>query len=196
MVTQKRIEWLHVVAKKEIRIMDSNILNGQMNGALFYASSSLLALGGCFALLTNQEKIFNVLMVAFHHETTTMSAPIELKIMALMGLFAYAFFKFSWSFRLFAYSSVLIGSIPELPKKETPGDHNVLLKKIDKTSSQAAHVNIQAAKHFDRGQRAIFASLPLLSWFVGDDAMIVVSIMTALAMLRRQFFSQSVYILK
>lgn len=210
LVAQKRLEWFKVVAQKDIRILDGAIINGQMNGALFYASSSLLALGACFALLTNQDKIVELLFVAFHPESA--SSLIEIKIIALMCLFAYSFFKFGWSFRLFAYSAVLLGSIAHFPadnivkqshigsvddnKDKCEDDYVRLHKKIERNSTQAAHVNIQAARHFDRGQRAIFSSLPLLSWFVGDKVMIVVSIVTVLSMLRRQFLSRSVYILK
>jgi uncharacterized membrane protein len=36
----------------------------------------------------------------------------ELKVFGLIAIFAYAFFKFGWSYRLFNYSSILFGAIP------------------------------------------------------------------------------------
>jgi uncharacterized membrane protein len=191
LVAQKRIEWLEATAQRSNRIVDSTMLMGQMNGSLFYASSALLALGACFALLTNREHITDLLFATLHQIDTT-ETYIEVKIISLMLIFAYCFFKFGWAFRLFTYSSVLIGSIPN-PQKDASEEYN---QKIQKSCMQAAHINIQAARHFDRGQRAIFASLPLLSWFAGNKIMMVTSVIIVLAMLRRQFLSQSVYILK
>ena len=35
----------------------------------------------------------------------------EIKVLGLMALLAYAFFKFGWSYRLFNYCSILLGAL-------------------------------------------------------------------------------------
>ena len=47
----QREAWMRTMAEREIRIVDTAIMSGLQQGTAFFASSSLIALGGCFALL-------------------------------------------------------------------------------------------------------------------------------------------------
>ena len=38
----------------------------------------------------------------------------ELKSIGLAVIFVYAFFKFAWSYRLFNYMAIVVGSVPVL----------------------------------------------------------------------------------
>src|SRR5690349_15490995 len=44
----------------------------------------------------------------------------EAKTIGLVIIFAYAFFKFAWSYRLYNYVAILLGAMPFSADKETP----------------------------------------------------------------------------
>ena len=43
--------------------------------------------------------------------TATNSTAFEYKVMGLLGIYAYAFFKFGWAYRMFNFGSILLGAL-------------------------------------------------------------------------------------
>jgi uncharacterized membrane protein len=95
----------------------------------------------------------------------------------------YAFFKFAWSYRLFNYAAVLIGSVPRpgSPRGRDP----------QAAAERAANMNVVAAHHFNRGQRALFFALAYLGWFVSGYVLMVSTAAVLFVMWRRQFASEA-----
>ena len=81
----------------------------------------------------------------------------EAKAVGLLVIYAYAFFKFGWSYRLFNYTSILIGAVPFAAER----DSEAARRAIDR----AVHMNVLAGHHFSLGQRAFFFSVGFLGWF-------------------------------
>ena len=99
-----------------------------------------------------------------------------------MGIFAYAFLKFGWAYRLFNYTSILVGSVPML-SEEAP--HEVFRAQVDRT----ARMSIQAGKEFARGQRAFFIAIAYLGWFLSDVVFLISMVAMYTMLIFRQFFS-------
>ncbi|TIP58704.1 MAG: DUF599 family protein, partial [Mesorhizobium sp.] len=57
----QRQAWIRNMAEREVRIVDTAIMAGLQQGTAFFASSSLIAIGGCFALLGASEQVVSVL---------------------------------------------------------------------------------------------------------------------------------------
>lgn len=89
----QREAWMRTMAKRELRMIDTSILNGLQQGTAFFASSSLLALGGCFALLGASERVMDV-AADLPFANTPSRQVFELKVIGLIALLSYAFFKF------------------------------------------------------------------------------------------------------
>src|SRR5690606_34400988 len=107
----------------------------------------------------------------------------EIKVLGLIVILAYSFFKFGWSYRLFNYCSILIGAVPMLKEgTEHPGQ-------IEAATLRAARMNVLAGKHFNAGLRGIFFSLGYLGWFIGPPVFALTTLLLFLVLLRRQFFS-------
>ena len=138
---------LHV---KGDSMKDVGILNGLQQGTGFFASTSLLAIGGCFALLNSTERI---LQIATHLGLPASNAPVlwEIKVLGLTLIFAYAFFKFGWAYRLFNYTTILVGATPDVTRDEPE------LPRL--FAAEAGDLMVQAGIHFNRGQRAFFFSI-------------------------------------
>ena len=152
LMMENRRRWIMNSLRRDLKMIDTQIMAGLQAGTAFFASTTIFALGGCFALLgaTDQvQAIFQDLPYVFHGGRTA----FELKVGGLTCLFGYSFFKFGWAYRLFNYCSILIGSIPMM------SDLNQDVADAQRRAEQAVKLNIYAAKHFNAGLRAIFLSV-------------------------------------
>ena len=181
-MNQHRKRWMQVAARRDLRMIDTAIMAGLQNGTAFFASTTIFAIGGCFALLGATDR---VLAVADDLPIPLVADPaaFELKVFGLIGIFAYAFFKFGWSYRLFNYCSILIGAVP------TMRDEAEQSVETERAVRRAAEMNILAGKHFNAGLRAIFFSIGYLGWFVGPPAFALSTLVLFAVLIRRQFFS-------
>jgi uncharacterized membrane protein len=183
-MNQQRRIWIETMARRELRMIDTSIMAGLQTGTGFFASTSLFALGGCFALIGQSQQVLSVLSeIPFIH--TPERGVFEFKIIGLSCLFAYSFFKFAWSYRLFNYCSILFGAVP--PSIEA--DHNRRI--FDAAIHRAVRINILAGKHFNAGLRGIFFSIGYLGWFISPLIFALSSLLVVVVLLRRQFFSEA-----
>ncbi|CDX36304.1 conserved membrane hypothetical protein [Mesorhizobium sp. ORS 3359] len=178
----QREAWMRNMAEREIRIVDTAIMGGLQQGTAFFASSSLIALGGCFALLGASDRVLQVLTDLPFGAAASREA-FQTKVFGLVLILAFAFFKFGWAYRLFNYCSILIGAVP------TPHGSASRNPVSETAVWRATRMNVLAGKHFNAGLRAVFFSIGYLGWFV-DPVVFVMSTLVLLAVLvRRQFFS-------
>ena len=177
-MNQHRIRWMQVAARRDLRMIDTAILAGLQNGTAFFASTTIFAIGGCFALLGATDR---VLAIADDLPIPLIADPVafELKVFGLIAIFAYAFFKFGWSYRLFNYTTILFGAIPM--KDDLPDDRI----ELDAAANRAASLNTLA------GRRAIFLAIGYLGWFVGPFVLVGSTTLVIMVLLRRQFFSNA-----
>ena len=89
-------------------MVDMQIMASLQNGTAFFASTSLLAVGGALALLRSTNDALAVL-AKLPIDLSPSPALWELKCIGLILIFIYAFFKFAWSYRLFNYVAILLG---------------------------------------------------------------------------------------
>ena len=175
---EERRRWMRIMAEREVRILDGNIISGLQQSTSFFASTSLLAIGGGFGLLTAAEDIQSALQNSVLHITLSQEL-FYVKIVVLMSMYAYAFFKFGWSYRLFNYCAVMIAATPELGQP-----------KSKENAEAAAEMNIEASRQFNYGLRSFFMAIPVLAWFVSPLAFAVVATVVMGALTRRQFWSE------
>ncbi|MBL4784457.1 MAG: DUF599 family protein [Cohaesibacteraceae bacterium] len=178
----QRSEWMKQLIGRDLRMVDTTIMAGLQNGTAFFASTSLLAIGGTFGLLGATDKVIGIIRELPVNIVAT-PALWETKVICLMIIYIYAFFKFGWAYRLFNYSSILIGAIPPPKEKDTPESAQAL--------HRAVTFNILGGQHFNRGLRAIFFSLGFLGWFVAPVFFLFTTTAVVIVLVRRQFFSRS-----
>jgi uncharacterized membrane protein len=174
--------WMRRMLHREARMVDMQIMASLQNGTAFFASTSLIALGGTLSLLRSTDDILNV-MGALPLSVATSRAQWEAKTIGLVIIFAYAFFKFAWSYRLYNYVAILLGAMPFSADKETPE----ALAHVRRT----ARLFGSAGQHFNRGQRGFFLAIGYLGWFAGPYVLIITTIAIVAVMWRRQFASES-----
>ncbi len=174
-----RREWMRQMAQRQNRIVDASIITGLQQATSFFASTALLAVGAGFGLLTAADTIIR----AFEESVANVRidhATFYMKTAVLMSLYAYAFFKFGWAYRLFNYSAVMMAAAPD------PGDPNA-----ETAAAEAAEMNITAAGQFTHGLRAFFLAIAVLAWFAHPAAFAIATIIITSALVNRQFNSRA-----
>ena len=180
----QRETWMRTMARRDLRMIDTSIMLGLQQGTAFFGSSALIAIGGCFALIGSSDRVLNVLGDLPY--SGAVSRPVfEIKVIGLLLIFAYSFFKFGWSYRLFNYCSILIGAVPV--QKDEPGH----AEETEIAVQRAARMNILAGTHFNAGLRGIFFSIGYLGWFVGPVIFTLTTLFIFAVLVRRQFFSEA-----
>lgn len=174
--------WMLQMLKRETRMVDAQIVAALQNGTAFFASTSLIAIGGTLTLLRSSEEIVQVVgALPFGAQMTHVQW--ELKTIGLALIFVYAFFKFGWAYRLYNYVAILVGATPPASEK-----HSVEAKAHAERVGRLCEV---AGLHFNRGQRAFFFALGYLGWFISPWLLMVSSVVVAGVLWRRQFASDS-----
>ncbi len=177
-----RLTWMRRIAARDNRVFDGQLMTGLQNGTAFFASSAFLAIGGTLSALSFADAVLDV-FGALPFSAPTTREMFEIKVLGLAIIFAYSFFKFVWSYRLFNYVAILMGAMP-------PHDH-VDQQEVEQSVQRTARMNISAARHFNRGLRAYFFALAYLGWFGGPAALMFTTILVAIVLWRRQFMSDS-----
>ncbi|MGB6117551.1 MAG: DUF599 family protein [Mesorhizobium sp.] len=178
---RQRENWMRNMARRDLRMIDTGIMAGLQQGTAFFASTCIFAIGGCLALLGAADQVMSVL-TDLPIANVTSRGQFEIKVIGLLILVSYSFFKFAWSYRLFNYCSILIGAVP-IAQDNDPA--------TDKAIERAARMNVLGGRHFNAGLRGIFFALGYLGWFVGPAVFVLTTLLVFFVLLRRQFFSNA-----
>lgn len=178
MKSQRR-EWMRQMASREVRLVDANIITGLQQATSFFASTALLAVGAGFGLLTAADTIIGAFEQSMAHVRID-RASFYVKTAVLMGLYAYAFFKFGWAYRLFNYSAVMLAATPEAGR---PG--------AEEAAQSVADMNIAAAAEYTHGLRAFFLAIAILAWFTTWWAFAGATVVIFASLANRQFNSRA-----
>jgi uncharacterized membrane protein len=174
--------WIRRMLDRETRMVDMQIMASLQNGTAFFASTSLLAIGGGLALLRATSDALAVLS-KLRVDLSPSPALWELKCIGLILVFVYAFFKFAWSYRLFNYVAILLGATPPASQRDTPEAQAHVMR--------TTRLFEAAGRHFNRGQRAFFFALGYLGWFISPWVLFVTTALVVIVTWRRQFASNA-----
>jgi uncharacterized membrane protein len=174
--------WIRRMLDRHTRMVDMQIMASLQNGTAFFASTSLLAIGGALALLRSTNDALAVLK-ALPIDLSPSPALWEIKCVGLVLIFVYAFFKFAWAYRLFNYVAILLGAMPPAEQRDMPEAEAHVMR--------TTRLFEAAGRHFNRGQRAFFFALGYLGWFVSPWVLFVTTALVVIVTWRRQFASSA-----
>jgi uncharacterized membrane protein len=173
-----RRDWMRAFVTRSPRIFDATLIDSLRQGTAFFASASMIAIGGGVAMIGNTPTISR-LAADLPFDASTID--LGLKMLLPLGFLSISLLKFIWAHRLFGYCSILMAAVPNEPE-----DPTALPRAL-----QAAEINITAAKSFNRGLRSIYFSLAALAWILGPIALIGATLAASVVLLRREFWSHS-----
>src|SRR4051794_30409089 len=102
LMNEYRDRWMEQLLGRDMRMVDAQVTAALQNGTAFFASTSLLAIGGVLAMFRSTDQVLSVVAWLPFGEPPT-QAQWEMKLLGLTVIFIYAFFKFAWSYRLYNY---------------------------------------------------------------------------------------------
>ena len=181
-MNEYRHRWMIAMMSRDLRMIDTSIVGNILTGVAFFASTTIFVIGGLLATLgASQRAIIAVSELPFASETSTRL--FELKVLLLVAIFIYAFFKLAWSFRLYNNCSVLIGAAPGPPNSQpvTTGYADMVARLLG-----------LATQHFNLGLRAYFFAMAAVAWILNPFAFILSTTMVVLVVHRREFRSRTV----
>ena len=179
-------EWMECMAGRDNRMVDINVLRTLTRGSQFFASTTMLILGALIALMGYAEKAASVVAgLPFTQQAT--ERVWEFKILVLLVIFVYAFFKFSWSIRQFGFGSILVGATGQ-----PVADHAQYSVHIGRTAAIVSFAN----RNFNQGLRAYYFGVAALCWFLHPALMIAVTLGVIYVLHQREFRSQTLDFLR
>ena len=181
-IQRQREAWMANMARRHDRVQDVLLVSNLAAGNTFFASTSVILLGALSALLGSGEAAQRVI-TSLPHALASPPALWNLKILTLMAVFVYAFFKFAWAFRLAHYAMILVGAAP-------PTDQSTEGLRLAHGKRTARLAGI-AGEHSNSGLRAYYFAIAGTAWFYHPLAFIVATTWVLAIVIRREYLSRS-----
>jgi uncharacterized membrane protein len=190
MTNRYRHLWMLQTTARDPRMLDGIITQTLSATPAFFCSTSILILGGLFALLGTTDKAAELVReIPFAEQTPILV--FEFKILVLVVIFVYSFFRFSWSMRQYTFVALLIGAMPPPETFEHEGAPN-----RQKYADRAAAMTGLAAETFNGGLRAYYFSFAALGWFFSPAMFVFATLLVAGVLYTREFKSEVLTLLE
>lgn len=183
-----RYQWMLQTTKREVRVVDGVVVQNLSTSPSFFASTTILIIGGLLALLGAGEKASELVRdLPFAARTTALV--FDLKLALLAAVFVYAFFRFTWSMRQYTFGALLIAAAPEHNEFDTG------LASREAFASRAGRVMGMAAETFNDGLRAYYMSFAAVAWFFSPLAFALGTAGVVYVLYQREFRSDMLEVL-
>ena len=174
-----RLLWMKRMLDREMRMVDTQILGNLMRSMSFFASTTMFIIAGLVAVLGARSEAMAVLReLPFTVESSTLIW--DLKVLLLIAVFIYAFFKFTWAFRHYNYCLILIGAVPASDRLDQ--ESHLIAERV-------ARIATSTGRHFNRGIRAYYFGLAALGWFLHPWIFVLLTGWVVLVLYRREYRS-------
>lgn len=176
-----RLAWGREMVKRENRISDAALIGNLMNSVSFYANTTIYIVAGLMAVAGTLDKLVSVTEdLPFVHAASR--EILEAKVFLLIGIFIFAYFKFTWSLRQFNFLVILLGSTPPASASGST---------LDDHARRFGALNGLSGDEFNGGIRAYYFGFAVLSWFVNPTLFIVFTLAIVAILYRRDFHSHT-----
>lgn len=185
-VSIHRLRWMQALVERDNRVADSAMISNLMRSISFFASTSILILGGLLALFGSLDHSYD-LMRKLPFVTDGGKMVFQVKVALLVVIFVYTFFKFTWSIRQFNYCCIAIAGAPAVT---APASEKEVF------AHSAARVNELGARSFNEGMRGYYFGLASLLWFIHPYAFMLATGGVIAILYRRDFHSKTLKALR
>ncbi len=174
-----RLQWGRVMLTRNPRIVDVALISNLLPSLSFYANTSIYVIAALFAALGTLDQLMAMASELPFAKVISREA-MEIKLLILMGVFVIAYFKFTWSLRQFNLLSITLGSIPQETDDEAAAE---------RYAQKFAAVNTCAGNDFNRGLRAYYFGMAVMSWMVSPWLFMLSTVVIVAVLAHREFYS-------
>lgn len=182
-----RRDWMRQVTHREVRVVDGVLLQNMSTSPSFFASTTILIIGGLLALLGSSSASQVVSEIPFAVRTS--SLVFDMKVALMLAIFVYAFFRFTWSMRQYTFGALMVASAPEASQF---AEQQLSREAF---AERAGRVVGLAAETFNDGLRACYFAFAALGWFVSPVLFAVATGGVIYVLYQREFHSDVLAVL-
>ena len=182
-----RRQWMLQTTYREVRVLDGVVIQNLSTSPSFFASTTILIIGGLLAVLGTDKATELVRELPFAARTSTLI--FDMKVILLLGIFVYTFFRFTWSMRQYTFGALLIAAAPEAELFLTQGLSR------DVFADKAGRVVGLAAETFNDGLRGYYFAFAAIGWFFSPLVFVVATFGVVTILYQREFRSEVLTVL-
>ena len=181
-----RQQWMLQTTYRDVRVVDGVVVQSLSTSPSFFASTTILIIGGLLATLGTSERTTELVReLPFAARTSVLV--FDLKLVLMLVVFVYAFFRFTWSMRQYTFGALLIGSAPEARQFDQLGDGAEAARIA--FSQKAGRVLGLAAETFNDGLRAYYFAFAAIGWFFSPFVYMLSTLGVIYILYQREFRS-------
>lgn len=181
--------WAMQTTSRENRVIDGVVVQNLGTAPSFFASTTILIIGGLLAVLGTSDKASEIVReIPFAASTSILV--FDLKLLLLTSIFIYAFFRFTWSLRQYTFGALLIASMPDATVFER-GEAS-----RDEHASRTGRVLGLAAETFNDGLRAYYFAFAAVLWFFSPVAFAIGAAIVVTVLYLREFKSDVLAVMR
>ncbi len=182
-----RREWMLQTTYREVRVIDGVVIQNLSTSPSFFASTTILIIGGLLAVLGTDKATELVRDLPFAARTTTLI--FDLKLILLLGIFVYVFFRFTWSMRQYTFGALLVAAAPEAERFLSEGLSR------EAFADKAGRIVGLAAETFNDGLRGYYFAFAAIGWFFSPIVFLVATMGVVYILYQREFRSEVLSVL-
>ena len=179
--------WMMQTTYREVRVIDGVVIQNLSTSPSFFASTTIFILGGLLAVLAGDKANDLVRDLPFAQRTSTLI--FDLKLILLLGIFVYAFFRFTWSMRQYTFGALLVASAPEARLFESEGLSR------EAFADKAGRVVGMAAETFNDGLRGYYFAFAAIGWFFSPFVFMTATLGVIYVLYQREYRSDVLAVL-
>ena len=185
-----RRQWMFEASKRDVRVLDAVVLQNLSTSPSFFASTTILIIGGLLALLGSGDHT-SAVMAELPFTARTSALVLDLKLVLLTGIFVYAFFRFTWSLRQYSLGAMLVASAPGHDEFAQLGEaaRGVF-------ADRAGRMMGLAAESFNDGTRAYYFAFAAAAWLFSPLAFALGSAGVVWILYQREFHSEALALMR
>ena len=187
-----RHAWMLQATRREVRVVDAVVMQSLSTSPSFFASTTILIIGGLLAALSTSEKA-SELVRDLPFTTQTSMLVFDLKLLLLLAIFVYCFFRFTWSMRQYTFGAMLVAAAPEKEQFEAAGAAAEMQRSA--FADRAGRIVSLAAETFNDGLRGYYFAFAAIGWFFSSAAFMVATAGVIIILYRREFQSEVLAVL-
>jgi uncharacterized membrane protein len=185
-----RRQWMLQATRREVRVVDGVVVQNLSTSPSFFASTTILIVGGLLAVLGSSEHASS-LVAELPFAARTSSLVLDFKLVLLAGVFVYAFFRFTWSLRQYSFGALLLASAPEHDEFARLGE-----AARERFADRAGGVVGLAAETFNDGLRAYYFAFAAAAWLFSPAAFAVGTAGVVWVLYQREFQSAALALMR
>ena len=187
LTNRERSRWMLQATYRDNRVLDGQVVQNLSTSPSFFASTTILIIGGLLAVLSTTERVSEIVReIPFAARTSVLV--FDLKVALMTVIFVYAFFRFTWSLRQYTFGALVVAAAPAPDQFTDESGRQTFARR-------AGRVMGLAAETFNDGLRAYYMSFAVVAWFFSPWAFAAATAGVVWILYRREFHSEVLAVL-